>query len=183
MAYDFKGFEKRLKEVEERAGREMSSVRTGRANPAILDGVTIESYGARVPINQVANVGVEDARSIKITPWDAALAKEIEKAILVANLGVSVASKDGGVRVSFPELTGETREKLVKISKEKMEEMRAMLRAAREEVWTDIQKQEKDKKISEDDKFRYKDEMQKRVDATNKNFDAMLERKQKEITG
>ena len=182
MAYDFKPFEKRLKEIEERAGKELGAIRTGRAAPAILDGIMVESYGARVPINQVAAVSVDDARSIKITPWDASLGKEIEKAITVANLGVSVSAGEGGVRVTFPELTGESRERLVKIAKERIEEMRTSLRVARDEVWNDIQKQEKDKLMTEDEKFRAKDEMQKRVDATNKNFEGMLERKEKEIT-
>lgn len=182
MAYDFKPFEKRLKELEERAQKEMGAIRTGRAAPAILDGIMVESYGTRVPVNQVATVAVEDTRSIKIAPWDAAMAKEIEKAITVANLGVSVSAGEGGVRVIFPELTGETRQKLLRIAKERMEEVRTALRGARDEVWSDIQKQEKDKKMTEDDKFRAKDEMQKRVDATNKNFEAMLERKEREIS-
>lgn len=183
MAYDFKPFEKRLKEIEERAAKELSAIRTGRAAPAILDGVMVESYGTRVPINQVAAVSVEDARSIKITPWDASLSKDIEKAITVANLGVSVGSVESSVRVTFPELTGESRERLLKLAKERVEEMRTSLRIARDEVWSTIQKLEKEGSMPEDDKFRAKDEMQKRVDATNKNFESMLERKEKEITG
>ncbi len=182
MAYDFKPFDKKLKEIEERGGRELSGIRTGRAAPAILDGVQVESYGTRMPISQVANISVEDARTIRIVPWDAAQAKEIEKAITLANLGVAVGADERGVRVSFPELTSERRQALAKLAKEKVEEVRAGLRVARDEVWSDIQKQEKDKKMGEDDKFRAKDEMQKRVDAVNKNFDAMLERKEKEIT-
>jgi len=182
MAYDFKPFEKRIKEIEERAGKELSGIRTGRAAPAILDGVQVESYGTRVPIVQVASVTVEDARSIRITPWDMGQAKDIEKAITVANLGLSVGSDERGVRVSFPELTSERRTGLIKLAKEKVEEIRASLRAARDDVWNDIQKQEKDKLMTEDEKYRSKEEMQKRVDAANQNFDAALERKEKEIT-
>lgn len=181
MAYDFKPFEKRIKEIEEKAQKEMAGIRTGRATPSILDGVLVESYGTRVPIMQVANISVEDARTIRIAPWDMGNAKEIEKAIQLANLGLSVGMDERGVRVGFPELTSDRRAQMVKLSKEKMEEIRASLRAAREDVWNDIQKQEKDKKMSEDDKFRAKDEMQKRVDAANKTLDAMLERKEKEI--
>lgn len=181
MAYDFKPLEKRLKEIEERAGREMAGIRTGRATPAILDSVLVESYGARVPINQVATINVEDARTIRIVPWDMGNAKEIEKAIGVANLGLALALDERGVRVSFPELTSERRAQMVKLAKEKLEDLRAAVRAARDEVWSDIQKQEKEKKMSEDDKFRAKDDMQKRVDASNKTLEAMLERKQKEI--
>jgi len=181
MAYDFKPFEKRIKEIEERAARELSGIRTGRAAPAILDGVQVESYGTRVPIIQVATINVEDARTIRITPWDMGNAKEIEKAIMQANLGLSVGADERGVRVNFPELTADRRAQLLKLAKEKVEELHTELRVARDHVWSDIQKKEKDGDMPEDDKFRAKDEMQKRVDAANKNFDAALERKEKEI--
>ena len=182
MAYDFKPFEKRIKEIEERAARELAGIRTGRAAPAILDGVLVESYGTRVPIVQIASVTVEDARTIRVTPWDTGNAKEIEKAITVANLGLSVGADEKGIRVSFPELTSDRRTQLLKLAKEKIEELRTELRSARDHVWNDIQKQEKEKKMTEDEKFRAKDEMQKRVDAANKIFDAALERKEKEIS-
>lgn len=183
MPYDFKPFEKRIKEIEERAKEVLAGIRTGRAAPAILDGVLVESYGTRVPIMQVATIGVEDARTIRIAPWDMSNAKEIEKAITVANLGLSVGMDEKGIRVSFPELTAERRTQLLKLAKEKVEEIRTELRAARDQVWNDIQKQEKDKLLTEDDKFRAKDEMQKRVDAANRQFDQALERKEKEIAG
>ena len=131
---------------------------------------------------KVATVNVEDARTIRIAPWDMANAKEIEKAITVANLGLSVGMDEKGVRVSFPELTSERRTQLLKLAKEKVEELRTELRVARDRVWSDIQKQEKDKLMAEDDKFRAKDEMQKRVDSANKIFDAALARKEKEIS-
>ncbi len=182
MAYDFKPFEKRIKELEDRATKELAGIRTGRAAPAILDGVQVESYGSRVPLNQVGNITVEDARTIRITPWDAAMGKEIEKAITAANLGLSVGMDEKGVRVFFPELTSERRASLLKIAKEKVEELRAALRVARDEVWSDIQAQEKEGKMPEDDKFRAKEDMQKRVDACNTSFEAALERKEKEIT-
>lgn len=182
MAYDFKPFEKRIKEIGERLAKELSGVRTGRASPAILDGITVESYGSRMGISQVANISVEDARSLRITPWDASMGKEIEKAITQANLGLSVGADEKGVRVFFPELTSERRVALLKLAKEKVEEIRTSLRLARDDVWSDIQAQEKAKEMSEDDKFRGKEEMQKRVDAANAAFDEALERKEKEIT-
>lgn len=182
MSYDFKPFEKRIKEIEERLGRELASVRTGRATPAVLDSVQVESYGTRMGLAQVATITVEDARTLRVTPWDANNAKEIEKAITNSNLGLSVGSDEKGVRVFFPELTSERRGMLLKLAKEKVEEARVALRLAREEVWNDIQKKEKDGSMGEDDKFRGKDEMQKRVDAANKSFDAAFERKEKEIT-
>ncbi|MEK7613234.1 MAG: ribosome recycling factor [Patescibacteria group bacterium] len=183
MAYDFKPFEKKIADIVERLQREIGGIRTGRAAPAILDGVQVESYGTRMSIAQMATVSVSDARTLHIAPWDSSNAKEIEKAITQANLGLSVGSDERGVRVSFPELTSERRASLVKLAKEKVEEIRASLRLARDEVWSDIQKQEKEGKLSEDEKFRYKDEMQKRVDAANKQFDDALQRKEKEIAG
>ena len=181
MAYDFKPFEKRISEILEHATRELAGIRTGRAAPAILDGVQVESYGSRVPIRQVANVSVEDARTLRIAPWDASLGKEIEKAITAANLGLSVGADERGVRVSFPELTSERRVSLVKLAKEKVEESRATLRQERDHTWNDIQKGEKDGNLTEDDKFRAKDDMQKRVDAANGKFDELLKRKEEEI--
>ncbi len=181
MAYNFKPFEAKIKEIGERLTKELAGVRTGRATPAILDGVLVESYGTRMPIANVATVSVDDARTLRITPWNMSDAKEIEKAITVANLGLSVGTDEKGVRVFFPELTSERRTQLLKLAKEKVEEARASLRSARDECWNDIQKQEKDKKMGEDDKFRAKDDMQKRVDAANKNFDDALLRKEKEI--
>jgi ribosome recycling factor len=183
MAYDFKPFEKRIAEVVAHVQKELAGIRTGRAAPAILDGVQVESYGSRVPISQVAGVAIEDARTLRISPWDSSLGKEIEKAIMSANLGLSVGTDERGVRVSFPELTADRRAQLVKLAKEKVEESRAALRVARDEVWSEIQKREKDGDLTEDDKFRAKDDMQKRVDATNKQFDDLLERKEKEILG
>lgn len=182
MAYDFKPFEKRIAEIADRLGKELSGVRTGRATPAILDGIQVESYGTRMPLNQVANIAVEDARTLRVAPWDASVSKEIEKAITVANLGLSIGVDEKGVRVSFPELTSERRVGLLKLAKEKVEDSRTALRVARDEVWSDIQKMEREGAMPEDDKFRSKDEMQKRVDAANKAFDDMLMRKEKEIS-
>jgi len=183
MAYDFKPLDKRIKEVEERLGRDLGSIRTGRAAPMVLDGVQVESYGTRMSLNQVASITVEDARTLRITPYDASQAKEVEKAITVANLGLSVGMDERGVRVSFPELTAERRAGLVKLAKEKLEEARTSLRGARDEVWSDIQKKERDGDMSEDDKFRAKDEMEKRVKAANEKFDEALSRKEKEMQG
>ena len=182
MLYDFKPFEKKIKEIEERLSKELGGVRTGRAGPAILDGVQIESYGTRMNLTQVANISVEDARTLRIAPWDMSNAKEIEKAITLANLGLSVGMDEKGVRVYFPELTAERRTQLLKLAKEKVEEMRTSLRSARDDVWSDIQQQERNGKMPEDDKFRAKEEMQKRVDAANKKFDEALARKEKEIS-
>ncbi len=182
MSYDFSIFKKRIAEVEGWLTKELSHIRTGRATPSILDSVRIESYGAAMPISHVAGVIVEDAKTIRITPWDKGHIKAIEKAIGSEGLGVSVAVDDQGVRVIFPELTSERRVALMKVVHSKHEEARVSARAARDEVWDDIQKKEREGKIPEDDKFRFKDEMQKTVDDSNKKFDDMVARKEREIS-
>ena len=181
MAYDFSHLSKGISETHEWFEKELAHVRTGRAAPQLLDSVMVESYGARVPINQVANVGVEDARTLRISPYDPSQVKEIEKAITVADLGVSVSSDDAGARVSFPELTGERREMLAKLIKDKLEEARIRVKNAREDTWNEMQKKEKDGDLSKDEKFTYKDEMQKLVDDANKALEERASKKEEEI--
>ncbi|MFA6340814.1 MAG: ribosome recycling factor [Candidatus Paceibacterota bacterium] len=181
MAYDFKALKEKMKGAEEWLKKEYMTLRTGIASPSVLDGIFVESYGSRMPINQVANIGVEDIRVIRITPWDKSLAKEIEKAITGANLGVSVSMDDKGVRVFFPELTSDRRTILIKTAKAKLEDVRLNVRKMRDDVWTDIQAKEKEGGMGEDDKFRYKTEMQKLIDDANKNLEVLFEKKEKEI--
>lgn len=181
MAYDFKDFEVRLAETKEWLQREFGAVRTGRATPALLDTVRVDSYGVRVPLMQVGSVGNEDPRTLRVTLWDKNQSKAVEKAIVDANLGVSVAADDRGVRVTFPELTSERRVQLLKLAKAKLEEARVAVRKARDEVMKDIDAREKSGEIGEDERFRMKEEAQKRVDLANKDLDLMLTRKEAEI--
>ena len=181
MVYDFSNLKQKIKDTEEWLLKEYKSVRTGRATPALLDGVQVDSYGSMIPINQVANISIEDARTLRITPWDVSQVKEIEKAITSKNLGVSVSTDEKGVRTSFPELTEENRNMLLKVVKDKLEEARISLRSERDDVWGDIQKKEKEKEISEDDKFTYKDEMQKFIDGGIEKLEMVAVRKEKEI--
>ncbi len=157
------------------------TLRTGIASPSILDAVQLEVYGVRMPINQIANIGIEDARVIRITPYDKSQSKEIEKAITIANLGVSVGTDDKGVRVFFPELTGDRRILLIKTSKGKLEDARMNLRGLRDDTWKDIEKKEKEGGMGEDDKFRYKNEMQKIIDESGRNLETLFAKKEKEI--
>ncbi len=182
MAYNFSSLKQKAKETETWFQKELGSVRTGRASPLILDTVMIESYGAKMPVNQLANVSIEGPRSLRISPWDKSVLKDIEKGIVAANLGVGVAVDDEGIRINFPELTGERRTQLIKLAKEKLEEARIALRGEREEVWEDIQEQEKEGKISEDEKFRAKDEMQKIIDEGNRKFEELFNKKELEIS-
>lgn len=182
MAYAFSALEEKLTEAKEWLTREYQSLRTGRAAPALLDAVQVEAYGSRMPLKQVANIGIEGARSLIVVPFDGTLTKEIERGITVANLGVATSVSGSAVRISFPELTTERRGELVKVAKAKLEEARVAVRCARDEVWSDIQEKERAGAMGEDEKFRLKDELQKKIDAGNKALEAQFDRKEKEVT-
>lgn len=179
--YDFASLDKKVAGAREWLAREYAGLRTGRASPAILDGVTVSAYGSMSPLKQVANVGIEDARTLRVTAWDASLVKDIERAISAANLGVGTLADSSGLRVTFPELTSERREQLVKVAKHKLEEARTAVRVARDETWKDIQEKERESALTEDDKFQLKDELQKRVDASNAELEKSFESKEKEM--
>lgn len=181
MSYDFSKFKKSLSGTEEWLKKEFSGVRTGQASPSLLDGVKVDSYGVPSPLSQVGSVMTEGPRTLRITPWDASQTKEIEKAITVANLGVSVSVDDKGLRVNFPELTAERRTQIVKIAKEKLEEARKQIRLHRDESMKDLKAKEKAGGIGEDEVFRNEKEIQKMVDETNKKLDELYVRKEKEI--
>jgi len=171
----------KIAEGEEWLRKEYQSLRTGRATPTLLDSIQVDSYGSRVPLNQVANIGAEDARTLRISPWDASQIKDVEKAVTKADLGVGISVDDKGVRISFPELTSERRDSLIKIGKDKLEDARQSLRGAREETWGDIQEREKNGEMSEDEKFAAKDELQKHIDAANNSLEELFKKKEEEI--
>ena len=183
MQYNFSNFKTELKKVEEFLGKEYRELNVGRASPAVLDGVSVASYGSFVPLKNVASIVIEDPKTLRIVPWDKNQLKDIEKAILASNLGLSVATDDVGIRVIFPQLTTETREKLVKVLKEKLEEARITVRRERERIWKDVEVKEKEDKLTEDEKFRAKDDLQKVIDEVNKNLEASFEKKQTEVMG
>ncbi len=181
MSYNLTSFKEKASAIEGWLGKEFAGFRTGRATPLILDKVMVEAYGASQPISHLATVSVSDVRSLQIVPWDKELVKSIETAIAAANLGVSAMSDGVGVRVVFPELTAERRTLLVKLVKEKLEEARIKVRNERERVWNEIQKKEKEGEISEDEKFRLKEALQKMVDAANSKLEELALRKEKDI--
>lgn len=181
MAYDFSKLKTGLSGVEAWFQNELSTLRTGRASPALLDSVTVEVYGSRMKLSQVATVTVEDARSLYIAPWDKGQLKPIEKAITVADLGLGVGADDKGVRVSFPELTAERRQQLIKLVGAKLEEARISMKAERTKIMDEIEKKQKDSVMGEDDARRAKDEAQKLIDAMGKTLGEMAERKEKEL--
>ena len=183
MQYNFSNFKNELKKVEEFLGKEYSQLNIGRASPMVLDGVSVESYGSFVSLKNVASVSIEDPKTLRIAPWDKSQIKGIEKAIVGSNLGLSVATDDLGIRVIFPQLTTDTRKTLVKVLKEKLEENRITVRREREVVFRDMEAKEREAKITEDEMFRGKEELQKIINETNSNLEEIFKKKEKEVMG
>ena len=179
--YDFKNFQTELSQSIEWLKKEFSSIRTGRATVTLLDSVFIEAYGSRMPLNQVATISNEDARTLKVNPFDQTQQAAIEKGLTQADLGVSVLVNDSGIRVIFPELTSERRDLLIKQAKKKSEEAKISIRKERDEVQNDINAKEKAGEMGEDDKFTAKEKMQSLVDEAQKTIDQMLVEKEAEI--
>lgn len=172
----------KLQEATKWLENEFSGIRTGQASPAILDSVKVESYGAYMPIPQVGSVGIEDARTLRISAWDTSIIPAMEKAIRDADLGVSLATDSSGIRVIFPELTGERRIQLVKLAKAKLEDARVTVRGIRDEVMKQIDGAQKGGDITEDDKYDLKDSIQKEIDSTNLTLENLFNKKEAEIS-
>lgn len=173
--------EKRMKDVIEATKSAFSGVRTGRANPALLDRVVVSYYGTPTPLNQMASISSPEPRLLVITPWDKNVIKDIEKAILMANLGL-VPNNDGTViRIAIPQLTEERRKELVRLVRQDAEDHRVSIRNIRREVNDAIKKLEKDGDISEDIYHRTQDKVQKITDRYTEEIDKLLENKEKEI--
>lgn len=181
MTYDFSQLDGKLTHAEQWLTGEYQGLRTGRATPAVLDGVHVDAYGSRMPLKQVANVSVEDAKTLRVAPFDAGLTKDIERAIAAADLGVGTSVSDTTLRVTFPELTTERRGELVKVAKAKLEDARVTVKGARNEAMENIDKKETDGEINEDEKFRFKEEVQKKIDAANKKLEETFKKKEGEM--
>lgn len=175
MAYDFSQFKKRQLAIVDWLTKEYSNIRTGRATPIILDQVTVESYGSRLPLKHLAAITIEDSRTLRVSPWDKKEIKNLETAISAANLGLSVVADGEGLRVIFPELTGERREQFVRLVKDKLEEARVSLRKEREKVLSEINV------LPDDQKFKAREELQRLVDAGNQDFAGLAEKKEQEL--
>lgn len=175
MAYNTTNFKTELKKVEDWLSKEYASLHTGRATPMVLDSVMVDSYGSRMPIKNVAGITIEDPKTLRISPWDKNQIKGIESAIAESNLGLSVVVDSDGLRVIFPMLTTENRAKLVKVLKDKMEDARINVRKERQGEMDKIGD------LPEDEEKRAKEDIQKCVDESNKNLEAIFEKKEKEL--
>ncbi len=177
-----------LQELEERMKKSisvfeqnLSEIRAGRANPAILNKISIEYYGVQTPINQVAGISVPEARTIVIQPWDASALKNIEKAILASDIGLNPNNDGKVIRLAFPELTEERRKDLVKDIRKIAEEARVSIRAIRRDGMDDVKNRQKNSEISEDEKSNLEDKIQKLTDKYVEEIDEILENKEKDI--
>lgn len=175
--YNLDAFKQEIKGAEEWLSKEYSQIHTGRANPALLDGVHVETYGQMQPLKNTASISIEDPKTLRVIPWDKSLNKDIERSLHEANLGFSIAVDDAGVRVIIPALTTETRTKLVKIAKERMEDARITIRKAREGILSSL----KDQALPEDTFIRAKEEVQKIVDNANATLEGLFTKKETEI--
>ena len=160
---------------------ELNGLRTGRANAALVEDIPVEAYGSMMTVKGVGSILVPDSKTIMVEPWDKTLTKEIEKAIRNAPIGVNPVVDGSRVRVTLPSLTEEGRKELVKIVGKKAEEARISVRNVREEIKEIIVKMEKEKEISEDERFRLQEALETQVKGWNEKIAGLAEEKEKEI--
>jgi len=173
--------EEKMKKSFESVTREFGEIRTGRASPTLVEGLHIDYYGTPTLLKQLASISSSDAHMLVIQPWDVSAIVEIEKAILKSNLGVNPSNDGKIIRLSFPQLSKDRRQELAKVIHKMSEEGRISLRTIRRDAKESIEKLEKDKVVSEDDKFRAIDELQKLVDKYIAKVDELLKNKEKEV--
>lgn len=181
MASNLSVYEEKMKKTISVLESEMKAVRAGRANPAILDKVSVDYYGAPSPLTQIANVSVPDARSILIQPWDATILADIEKAILKSDIGITPNNDGKSLRLNFPPLTEERRKELVKGIKKKGEDSKVAIRSIRRDALEDAKAQKKNGEITEDDVKNIEKDVQKITDNFIKEIDDIISFKEKEI--
>jgi ribosome recycling factor len=176
------------KDARERMGKsvealktEMSKIRTGRAHTSLLDHVMVEYYGSEVPINQVANVAVEDSRTLTVTPWEKPMVSVVEKAIMTSDLGLNPSSAGTVIRVPMPPLTEERRRDLVRVVKGEAEQGRVAVRNIRRDANSDLKDLLKEKEISEDEEHKAEEEIQKLTDQHIQLIEEVLATKEKEL--
>lgn len=176
-----KSGEARMTKSLEALASQFNRIRTGRAHPSILDGVMVPYYGADTPLSQVANVNVEDARTLSIAPWEKHLVPEIEKAIMKSDLGLNPSTAGGVIRIPMPSLTEETRKTYIRQARAEAENGRVSIRSVRRDLLTEVKALVKDKSITEDDERRFQDEIQKITDKYIAEVDRALNEKESDL--
>lgn len=178
---DYNQIEEKMEKTINVLQENFAEIRAGRANPAILNKVKVDYYGVPTPINQVAGISVPEARMIVIQPWDISILKEIEKAILVADIGINPNNDGKLIRLTFPELTEERRKEIVKDIKKLSEEAKIAVRAIRRDAMDLAKKEQKDGNMTEDEEKQAEDKIQKLTDKKVAFIDEISSKKEKEI--
>jgi len=174
-------FEDKMAKSLENLSSELATIRAGRANPHVLDKISVDYFGTPTPINQVGNITVPEARQLQISPWDKSLLKSIEKAIQVSDIGINPTNDGNVIRLIFPELTEERRKTLSKDVRKKGEDFKIAIRNIRREGMDEYKKQEKKSEITEDELKTLEDKLQKATDKSIMEIDKMIETKTKDI--
>jgi ribosome recycling factor len=161
--------------------KELSGIRTGRANSAVVENISVMAYGSQMPVKGVASIGVPDARTITVDPWDKSLIKEIEKGIRDAGVGLNPVNEGALLRISMPALTEESRRQLLKVVGEKTEEAREKIRSIREDVKGLIISAMNDNEVTEDERYHLQDELEAMVGGFNDQIKELADEKEKEM--
>ena len=178
---EFNEIEERMDKLISVYEENLSEVRAGRANPAILNKISVDYYGVPTPINQVAGISVPEARMIMIQPWDASILKEIERAILASDIGLNPNNDGKVIRLVFPELNEERRKELVKDIRKMAEDAKVSIRSIRRDGMDEAKELQKESVITEDDLKRAEEQIQKLTDKKIAEIDSILEKKEKEV--
>lgn len=176
-----KDAEDRMKKAVEVLGHNFNKIRTGRAHPSILDTVRVSYYGSEMPLSQVANIGVEDARTLTVTPWERSMVPDVEKAIMKSDLGLNPSTAGTVIRIPMPALTEETRKGYIKQARAEAEHARVSIRNVRRDVISDIKELLKDKEISEDQDRKAQEDIQKVTDKFIAEVDKALTAKEADL--
>lgn len=181
MKADLKPFEHKMNKTIEVLGKELAAIRAGRANPGVLDRITVEYYGAPTPLNQVAAVSTPDPRTLAVQPWDASILRQIEKAIQTSDLGINPQNDGKVIRLTFPPLTEERRKELIKQVSKIGEESKVAIRNVRREAIDKWKSAQKKSEMTEDELHEGEEKMQKLTDKYVKEIDGMVAKKSKEL--
>ncbi len=173
--------QERMSKCVEATKNQMAKVRTGRAHPSLLDSIQVSYYGSMTPLKQVANIGIEDSRTLNVTVFDATMVQAVEKAIMSSDLGLNPMTAGNAMRIPLPALTEERRKDFIKVVRGEAENGRVAVRNVRRDAISEVKKLEKAKECTEDDVRRSEDEVQKFTDASIKNIDGILAAKEKEL--
>ena len=181
MTIEFTSYETKMEKALENLKKEYLGLRTGRASASLLEPVSVEAYGGKVPINQVGNISVPESRLITVQVWDESLIQSVEKAIRNSNLGLNPMIEGNNIRVPIPELSQERRIEIVKVASKYSEDAKITIRNIRRDAMDKIKEAEKQKNISKDDSFQFSENIQKITDKFIEKIDILSQEKEKDI--